>query len=164
MTGEDKTYTTTVDFPDVDGRHPELERLWALERIEAIEMQQLVGRLPAAEAEKAIRELGVGYQLVTDHTSMVVLADEDFATRGIERRNRERVVLEQHARTLRAAQPVQNHRVDQAQPMFDRPAPSVGNGRRSAGGAFDLPTAVLALATTLLAVLFYGRRRRESRA
>jgi Ca-activated chloride channel family protein len=164
MTGEDKTYTTTVDFPDVDGRHPEIERLWALERIEAIEMQQLVGRLPAAEAEKAIRELGVGYQLVTDHTSMVVLADEDFATRGIERRNRERVVLEQHARTLRAAQPVQNHRVDQAQPMFDRPAPSVGNGLRSGGGAFDVPTAVLALATTLLAALFHGLRRRGSRA
>lgn len=164
MTGEDRTYSTTVDFPDTDTRNPEIERLWALNRIEAIEMQQLTGRVPAAEAEQAIRQLGVAYQLVTDHTSMVVLADEAFASRGVERRNRERVAIERQAQTARAAQPVQNHRADQSQPMFDRPAPSVG-GSTHGGGALDATTAALAVATAALVIAAaLSRRRRAGRA
>jgi Ca-activated chloride channel homolog len=161
ITGEDKTYTTTFDFPEVDTRHPELERLWALERVETLEALQQLGRLPAAEAEQGIRRLGVGYQLVTDHTSMVVLADESFQARGIERRNRERVALERQAQAARAAQPAPSHRVDQAQPMFNQPAPSVG-GQSRGGGAFDPLGAGLAVAMSAV-VLLGLRRRRDSR-
>ena len=33
LTGEDRTYATTFDFPEIDTDHPEIERLWALDRI-----------------------------------------------------------------------------------------------------------------------------------
>ena len=37
LTGEDKTYTTTVDLPEIDTANPEIERLWAMAMIEQIE-------------------------------------------------------------------------------------------------------------------------------
>jgi len=49
--------------PNVDRDHPELERLWVLDQADR---QKLDGTLPAAEAETAIRNLGVTYQIVTD--------------------------------------------------------------------------------------------------
>jgi Ca-activated chloride channel family protein len=163
LTGEDKTYTTTFDFPDVDARHPELERLWALERVETLEALDRVGRIPAVEAEAGIRQLGVAYQLVTDHTAMVLLSDESFGARSIERRNRERVAVERQAQAARAAQPAPSYRVDQSQPqspMFGPPAPSAGGSR--GGGAFDPLTAGLAAALAGLA--WAGRRGRGGRS
>ena len=44
----------------------------------------------------AITDLGLDYQLVTDYTSMVVLADEAFESHGIRRRNRDRARPECH--------------------------------------------------------------------
>ena len=73
MTGEDKTYSTSFDFPDIDTDNPEIERLWALNRIETMEAKRDAGFLPENEARQAIVDMGVAYQLVTDHTSMVVL-------------------------------------------------------------------------------------------
>jgi Ca-activated chloride channel family protein len=143
MTGEDKTYRTTFDFPSVDTHHPEIERLWALDRIETLEALQHVGRVKAAEAEQSIRQLGVTYQLVTDHTSMVVLTDESFAARGIERRNRERVAIERAAQAVRATQPAASARVDQHQPMFNGTAPSAGS---NGAGGLDPVAAVITLA------------------
>ncbi|HET8577680.1 MAG TPA: VIT domain-containing protein [Methylomirabilota bacterium] len=155
LTGEDKTYTTTVRLPDVDTANPELERLWALNRIEAVEMMKLAGRMPAREADQQVRDLGLSYQLVTDQTAMVVMTDESFAERGIERRNRARIALERQAQSARGAQPAGNYRADQAQPMFSQPAPSLGSGTQGAG-AFD--PALAALATALAAYALAGRR------
>jgi Ca-activated chloride channel family protein len=153
LTGDDKTYTTTFDFPDVDTRHPELERLWALERVETLEALERVGKIPTVEAEAGIRQLGVAYQLVTDQTAMVLLTDESFGVRGIERRNRERVGVERQAQAARASQPASSYQVDQSQPqsqpMFNQPAPSPGGNR--GGGAFDPVTAGLAAALAGLA-------------
>jgi Ca-activated chloride channel family protein len=164
MTGEDRTYTTSFEFPEIDTRHPEIERLWALDRVETLDALQRLGRLPAAEAESAIRRLGVDYQLVTDHTAMVVLADETHQARGIERRNRDRVALERQAQAARAAQPAPSYRVDQpapgAPPMFDRPAPSLGggSGESRGSGAIDPVSAGLAV---LLGGLGLGALRRR---
>jgi Ca-activated chloride channel family protein len=161
LTGQDKTYTTAVHFPDVDTRNPEVERLWALNRVEALEMLQLRGRLPAREAEQAVRQLGVTYQLVTDQTSMIVLADESFEKHRIERRNRERVALERQTQAVRAGQAPQSYRVDQSGPMFGNPpAPSLGGSR--GGGAHDPATAGLAVALAALA-LWAVNRLRQSR-
>jgi Ca-activated chloride channel family protein len=160
LTGDDKMYTTTFDFPDVDARHPELERLWALERVEALEALVRVGRIPTVEAEAGIRQLGVAYQLVTDQTAMVLLGDERFEARGIERRNRDRVAVEQQAQTARAAQPAPSYQVDQSQPMFNQPAPSTSGSR--GGGAFDPLTAGLAAALAGLA--WASRRGRGGRS
>jgi len=91
LTGEDKTYTTSSNFPDIDTDNPEIERLWALDQIEQMELRANRGEMPASESEDAIRDLGLEYKLVTDETSMLVLADESFEKYGIDRRNRKRL-------------------------------------------------------------------------
>jgi Ca-activated chloride channel homolog len=138
LTGEDKTYTTSFNFPEIDTDNPEIERLFALNRIEMIDDQENAGLLPASEARDSIEALGVKYQLVTDHTSMVMLSDESFAERGIERRNKTRVTEERRAQAVRAAQPVKSYRVDESAPMFKHHAPTLapngGTDRTSSGG------------------------------
>lgn len=133
MTGADKAYTTTFDFPEVDTDNPEIERLWALNRIEMIEDKQNTGLIPQDEAKYAVAQLGIAYQLVTDETSMVLLSDEAFAKRGIDRRNQKRVAEERRAQTVRSSQPPKNVRVDEAAPMFQHNAPSIGSGGGGSG-------------------------------
>jgi Ca-activated chloride channel family protein len=154
LTGQDKTYTTSFEFPERDTDNPELERLWAMSRIEEIETLADTGLLDWEESRDAIRDLGVGYQLVTDETSMLVLSDASFDRHGIERRNRQRIAVEHQAQAQRHGQPVRSHRVDQQQPMFRVPAPSIG------GGAIDPLTGTIALGLGALAL---ASRRRMSR-
>jgi len=160
LTGVDKTYTTTFDFPDVDTESPEIERLWALDRTEEIGAKADAGLLPEEEARAAIRDLGLAYQLVTDHTSMVILSDAAFEGRGIERRNRSRVAAERAAQAVRQGQPVRSRRVDEAAPMFDRPSASLGSGK-DGGGAFDPLVAALAAAVAGLGLVAARRRARS---
>jgi Ca-activated chloride channel family protein len=145
LTGQDETYKTTFAFPDVSTEHPELERMWALDRIEQAVMKEMSGSLPAEEAEQVIRDLGVKYQLVTDYTSMVVLADDVFAKRGIARNNKQRVEVERAAQAGRSTAAPVNRRADHGTPMF--------RGRSAGlrgGGAFDVWTALLALMTAVV--------------
>lgn len=146
LTGKDEKYTTTFQFPDVAAQHPELERMWALAQIEQVVMKETAGLIDPKESEQAIRDLGVQYQLVTDYTSMVVLADDVFAKRGIARNNQQRIELERAAQSARAAAPPQNVRVDHHKPMFRGLAP-----RLKGGGAFDPSMALLALVAAIAA-------------
>ena len=41
LTGEDKLYRTEFEFPEFSNEHPELERLWALDRIDEIELDKI---------------------------------------------------------------------------------------------------------------------------
>ncbi len=157
LTGEDKTYSSDFKFPDLAADHPELERLWALATIEKIEAQERIGRMPAAESEGAIKNLGLSYQIVTDYTSMVVLSDSAFADRGIERHNQTRIAREQQARAARSQQPVKTHRVDEKKPAFKFKAPSLGGG----GGAIDPLTGALALLFSTIAAVKLTRRRNK---
>ena len=147
LTGEDQVYRTTFDFPEVDTDNPEIERLWALAQIEQLELKALVGAMPTSESEDAIEHLGVAYQIVTDQTAMVVLDDERFDRRGIERRNRDRIALEQSAQSARAQQPVKNYRVDEQKPAFNLPRPSIGGG---GGGALDREDIILLVLFSLI--------------
>ena len=156
LTGQDRKYTTVFEFPELDTDNPELERLWALERTEHHEARRQAGLLPAEEAELAIRDLGLEYQIVTDYTSMVILSDEAFEARGIERRNRKRTVREHAAQATRAAQPVRSYRVDEAQPMFPDRAPRKGWG---GGGAVDPLSGVVALSLVGFSLLSRRRKR-----
>jgi Ca-activated chloride channel homolog len=144
LTGKDETYTTTFEFPEVSTEHPELERMWALDRIEQAVMKETVGVLPQVEAEHFIRDTGVKYQLVTDYTSMVVLADDVFEKRGIARNNKQRIAVERNAQSTRSTAAPVNRRVDNGKPMF---------GGRShglkGGGAFDPWMALLAVLAAL---------------
>lgn len=159
MTGQDKSYSTAFQLPEVDTENPELERLWALERIEALELAEAIGKLPASEARTAILDLGLEYQLVTDETAMVVMTDDAFAARGIDRRNQRRVALERAAQAARRTAGPRDRRVDQQQPMFPSRAPSTTSSGGGGGGAFDPITGALAL---LLASLGFAARRRRS--
>jgi Ca-activated chloride channel family protein len=158
LSGEDKTYAATFDFPEINNDNPEIERLWALEQIEAIEARQFLGEMPENEARSAIVNLGVGYQVVTNHTSMVVASDEAFANRGIERRNKERTARERKAQVARAVAPIQNYQVDTSSPAFPGHAPSVGGGGKG-GGALDPITGSLVLGFAALALAARLRRR-----
>jgi hypothetical protein len=147
-TGE-LNFDTMIDFPDSALDYPELERLWAMSRIEQIDLQQSIGEMDSSESKESIRDLGVTYQLVTDETSMIVMADDGFERHGIDRKNKERIAAEHTAQGQRqatyannasAGQPLQNPRVDK-KPMFPTNAPRIGGG--SGGGAFGLESVVL---------------------
>jgi len=155
LTGKDETYRTTVEFPEVDTDHPELERLWALHRIESFEKQTRAGLLPQSELSQIERELGVDYQLVTDETSMVVLTEAAFEARGIDRKNQRRTAKEKQAQAARAAQPVRDYRADASEPMFNgRDAHTTGNG----AGAIDPFSAAIALLLGGAGILASRRR------
>lgn len=168
LSGEDKTYRASFVLPDVDTANPELERLWAMARVEDLENAVQLGLADAGETKTAIRDLGVGYQIVTDETAMVVMGDAAFTQRGIERRNQARVAGEVAAQQQRAAAPVQNYRVDNNQPMFTRPAPSLANGGGGGEGGGGGGVGIGAFDPLQVAVLWLlgvaAARRRLSRA
>lgn len=153
LTGEDRVYRTTTTLPAVDVEAPEIERLWAMDRIEEFQLAIDRDELDAAEGEQAIADLGVAYQLVTDHTSMLVLEDAAFARHNLARANQERVGREREAQARRQGQVAVSRRVDAHQPAFPSNAPSLGAG----GGALDPATLVLVLAGVVL-VLTRSRR------
>jgi len=161
LTGEDKTYTTKFNFPEVDAANPEIERLWALAQIEQIELLENIGQMPPGESKDAIADLGVMYQLVTDHTSMVVLDDATHAARGIERNNQKRAAIERAAQSVRVQQPATNYQVDAQQPTYSAPAPHISRG--GGGGALDFRDvammALFALAALALSISRKGMKR-----
>jgi len=169
LTGEDKTYLTTVDLPEVDTDNPEIERLWAMAMIEQIEMNEAAGFLPPTESHDMIQMLGVNYQLVTDYTSMVVLEDATHAKRGIARHNQQRTALERTAQSVRAAQPARQARVDTTQPAFPAPAPHVsrygkGGGGGAGGGDLNGDVIFIAFMGAILVVGVWLGRRRSAKA
>lgn len=159
LTGADKTYTTTFDFPETDTSNPEIERLWAMDRIQMIEDKQNAGLMPESEGKYAVAQLGIAYQLVTDETSMVLLSDEAFAQRGLERRNKSRVAEERRAQAVRASEPPKSYQVDQSVPMFQHSAPSLGHGGGGSGGGSG-PVGPLLLGAIALMRLFRPSRRK----
>lgn len=155
LTGADQTYKAKFDFPNVDASNPELERLWALDRIEDTETKINAGAVVESEGKETIKNLGLQYQLVTDYTSMVVLSDADFVKHGIDRNNQKRVAAERAAQTARANQPAVSHRVDAQQPMF-RGGKSHSLG---GGGAIDPISGTIAL--TMAAAAWAARRKKK---
>ncbi|EDY82993.1 Vault protein inter-alpha-trypsin [Verrucomicrobiia bacterium DG1235] len=132
INGQDEVFSTEIDFPELATAHPELERMWALDQVRKIQVNEMAGFVDAGEAKVAIRDIGVAYQIVTDETSMIALDDAGFARHGVERRNQERV-----AREVQARQAYPNssgaQRVDSAQPMYQKRSHSMSGG----GGALE---------------------------
>lgn len=151
--GELRQYQTHVTLPENSTRNPELERLWAFAEIEHLQAQMdYFGA--NADQEQAVTDVALEYGLVTDYTSMIVVTDEVFQQLGIARNNQARVLTEQAAREQRQQQPVQTNRVDQSQPMFNKPSAGLGSG----GGAIG-PWALL-----LIALLGLGIYRNKASA
>ncbi|PKM44682.1 MAG: hypothetical protein CVV05_08990 [Gammaproteobacteria bacterium HGW-Gammaproteobacteria-1] len=134
ISGQPKTYKTEFAFPQQSKDNPELERLWAYAAIEDIqsEMEDFGEK---DDLKRAATDIALEYSLVTDHTSMIVLREEQFAARNIQRNNKQRVAVEQAAQQQRAQSAPVSRRVDTQQPMYttSRPSHSSGGG----GGALD---------------------------
>jgi len=113
-----------------------------------------------SEHKNAIVDIAVANSLVTDYTSMVVMRDEQFEARGIERKNRDRRTRETQAATQRATQPVASNRVDNRQPAFKQSRPS--HSRGSGGGALSLEW--LGLLLILIATPAFNRFRGPGKA
>jgi len=149
VSGEYKLYETRFDFPDVAQRNPEVERLWAYAKTQ--DLQHRIDYLgDDSEYKDAIADIAVANGLVTEHTSMVVMQEEQFAARGIERKNKQRRATETAAQSVRAASPVQSTRVDTQQPAFnDKPRASYSGG---GGGAFSYGLLLLVVFVLLAAL------------
>ena len=125
ISGHDRSWKCSAYLPESDTDNPELERMWALSKIENI-MQDIRDNGDKASLRKEVVALGKEYSLVTDYTSMLVISEVEMEEQSIQRNNSARVNIERNAQQQRANQPVRSYRVDQ-----NRQNPS---GRR---GAFD---------------------------
>jgi Ca-activated chloride channel family protein len=130
VSGEDKVYSTILEFPETATLHPEIERLWGFSKIEDLQ-NQLDYFGEDADIEQAIVDVAIENGLVTDYTSMIVLAEERYQELGINRLNKKRVEKEHLARQERALQGIRDNRVDRNQPMYSSPQAGHANG----GGA-----------------------------
>ena len=147
ISGQERTWHTKANLPKVDEDNPEIERLWALSRIDEL-MQQIREEGESTGLRGKVVDLGTEFSLVTDYTSMIVLRDDEAEGLGIERRNHQRVTRERDAQQRREAAPVATYRVDQGSgpdgggAFGRRAAPGVGTG--PVGPLFVVAAALLA--------------------
>ena len=133
ISGQERTWRTRANLPAMDRDNPEIERLWALSRIDEL-MQQIREEGESSGLRGKVVDLGTSYSLVTDYTSMIVLRDEEAEGLGIDRRNLQRVNREREAQQRREAAPVVSYRVDQGSgpdgggAFGHRAAPGIGTG------------------------------------
>ncbi len=151
ISGQPHTWHCTANLPQVDTANPELERLWALSRIDEI-MQEVRESGDGSGRRDAIVKLGTTYSLVTDYTSMIVLRDEAAEQAGLARTNAQRIQTERAAQAATAQTPPVNYRVDTPPAggnaatggMFNgRSAPSIGGGSGPVGPLFLLAAALM---------------------
>ncbi|WP_421867268.1 VIT and vWA domain-containing protein [Motiliproteus sp.] len=182
-----KTYQTRVQLPAQSSDHPELERLWALRQIEALQQQQDYYAGDASvesDTKQAITDLAVQYGLVTDYTSLLVVEEQVFQQLGIERRNQKRIETEHQARqdrsqnwqqsgstnngsTADSGQTNSAHSNSNAQPaanppMFSGERSTLSNSQSggSGGGSGALDPSLLLLIGLLALSALWGRRHR----
>lgn len=145
VSGVEKEYRTQIEFPSVNKRNPEIERLWAYASIEDM-MEDINNFGEKADIKQAVTDTAMEYGLVTDYTSMVVMREEMFDTYGIKRTNKQRLDIEHAAQNQRVSQKAVSHRVDKHQPMFKAPRANFGGG----GGAMNVWMLLLLLPVLML--------------
>ncbi len=175
ITGQSKSWYCTANLPKLDTDNPEIERLWALSRIDEV-MEQIREQGETSKSKAKVVDLGTEYSLVTDYTSMVVLAEAEMENAGIQKRNANRVSRERQAQATRQASPVRNHRVDKSRqsqsqevtvtPSGDASSSQSNNnqgmfkGKRSPGfGGGTGPVGPL-----FMTLLFWARRKTQKKA
>ncbi len=153
ISGEKKRYESALQFPASSTDNPELDRLWAFATIqEMLALQDIVGETD--DSRQGITDMALGFGLVTDYTSLVIVRDEIFQQQGIARNNAKRVEREQLARQNRITQPIVQTRQDTSQPAFSAPRHTTSNGGGgSLSGWLLLILSVLAVARIGLALL-----------
>jgi Ca-activated chloride channel family protein len=144
ISGQPTTYRTEFDFPAQTRENPELERLWAYAAIRDME-EEMEDFGEKADLKRAATDLALEHGLVTDYTSMIVMREEQFAARNIQRHNQSRVAVEQAAQQQRARSAPVSRRVDTQQPMY-------GSSRagHSGSGALDGWSVLMLLALVVV--------------
>ena len=103
ISGEQKTWTVPVNLPEIDEANPELERLYALAAIADLERAEWLDDKSETETRDGIVDMALTYGLVTDHTSMVVVANSRKAAYGLGFQNADRRMREKDAARARAS-------------------------------------------------------------
>ncbi len=129
ISGQERSWKCSVNLPAIDTDNPELERMWALSRIDEL-MQQVRDEGESSTLRNKIVALGTEYSLVTDYTSMLVVSEVEMENLGLQRKNADRVATERNAQQQKAAQPVKNYTQNNPNGgMFNgKSAPGVGSG------------------------------------
>jgi len=171
-----------LDFPNVEPANPELERMWAWHRVEALQREaERNGSRDNVVGE--IVRLGEAFSIVTEHTSFLVLEnDAEYRRWKIDRRNALRLDRDRRAqrevrerleelrrKSALALGPIGSGATEvvEAQPLAPptqaQPAPAPQPRRRRSadlggGGALDPVSAILAVALAGLGFVAVRRR------
>lgn len=91
-----------VEFPKADDSNPEIERMWAFEKVQTLMSRMRAAREDQQTVDEIVR-LCEGYSIVSEYASFIVLEnDSEYARWAIQRRNATRVQRDRAAReTLR---------------------------------------------------------------
>lgn len=128
ISGEPHQWRCRVVLPANDEDNPEIERLWALAAIEE-NMKKIREDGERQGLKEEVITLGVGYSLVTDYTSMVVVEKEEMEAYGITAANSARVARERAAQAKKQALPAKNFRADSQSGVYQ----SEGDGSSGSG-------------------------------
>lgn len=156
INGKPITYDAPINMPDVATSFPDIERLWAFSRIEDEMRQNAVLDQADKDSKQAITDTAVEFGLLTPYTSMIVLRDEVFAQKGIERSNDRRTKLEADARTQRASTPPSFPSAQLAS-SGPRPHISTSGGGSSSGGSGAAGPALLLMLGLYRLARHFGR-------
>jgi Ca-activated chloride channel family protein len=98
--GRDLNQEIPFVFPVEESRNPEIERMWALQKVRDLGQDNRTagGKVPSREAIREIVRLGEGYSIVTEYTSFLVLEnDGEYQRWKIERKNALRLARDRKA-------------------------------------------------------------------
>ncbi|MHB8788448.1 MAG: VIT domain-containing protein [Desulfobulbaceae bacterium] len=96
VNGKQIATTAEIAFPGQSDDNPEIERMWAWQRMERLKRQHEIKNDPALVEE--IVRLGEGYSITSEYTSFLVLEnDAEYQRWKIERRNATRIERDRSA-------------------------------------------------------------------
>ncbi|MCL7489381.1 MAG: VIT and VWA domain-containing protein [Desulfobulbaceae bacterium] len=96
VNGRQISTTAEMDFPGQNNDNPEIERMWAWQRMEGLKRQHEMSNNPALVDE--IVRLGEGYSITSEYTSFLVLEnDAEYQRWKIDRRNATRIQRDRKA-------------------------------------------------------------------
>ena len=115
--GRELTRTATLEFTASNSGDPEIERMWALKRVDRL--QKTADRSGSRDAViDEIIQLGEAYSIVTEYTSFLVLEnDGEYQRWKIDRRNARRFIRDRQA---------QNRRADKLEALRSRAMQNIG--------------------------------------
>jgi Ca-activated chloride channel family protein len=173
--GQPLTRTIDVDFPEKDQANPEIERMWAMRRVDRLLAMADATSSPDSAAPEIIR-LGECFSIATRYTFIVLENDQEYRRWQIDRRNLDRIGRDRTAQEVVAAQLAKLREKSAADlgpeptdklaaaplPVASTPAPAVdsapqANPAPNGGGAIDGQFGLIIVALVCLFAISYWR-------